>query len=140
MKEQINVIHYMDEYVLEEGIQRFMFPKPQTFICDIKEPRLVKAYVTFLSDKTEGAFIYCRKHHDFFDVSVIRRQQKTPRKTIVQQHHISYNPEVVVTIYKGEHWVLTQIQRRKKVSRGFITSLKVWIAEHEYKAKDLTKK
>ena len=64
-----NLIHYMSEYVLEEGIQQFMFPKPETFVCTIKEPHLVKARVVFLSDKRKGAFIFCPKHHDFFDVS-----------------------------------------------------------------------
>lgn len=64
-----NLIHYIDEYVLEEGIQRFMFPKPQTFVCTLNEPHLVKANVIFLSDKREGAFVFCRKCHEFLDVS-----------------------------------------------------------------------
>lgn len=64
-----NLIYYVHEYVLEEGIQEFMFPKPQTFICNLKEPHLVKAHVIYISDKKKGAFIYCRKHNDFFDVS-----------------------------------------------------------------------
>ena len=52
-------------------------------------------------------------------------------KTIIQEHHISYDPEIVVRLYKGEHWILTQLQRRKKISRGFIKALKVFIALHE---------
>lgn len=61
-------------------------------------------------------------------------------KPVVQQHHISQDPEVTVIIYKGEHWILTQLARRTKhVSKGFITALKVWIALHELKAKELTK-
>ena len=62
------------------------------------------------------------------------------KKPVVQGHHISYDPEVKVTIYKGEHWLLTQLRRRtKNVSRGFITALKVWIALNEVKAEDLRK-
>lgn len=60
------------------------------------------------------------------------------KKSVVQEHHISYKPEVTVTIYKGEHWLLTQLQRRtKNVSKGFITALKVWIALNEGKAMEL---
>jgi len=59
-------------------------------------------------------------------------------KPIVQQHHISHDPEVTVKIFKGEHWLLTQLQRRTKhVSKGFITSLKVWIALNEEKAEEV---
>jgi len=61
-------------------------------------------------------------------------------KKVVQAHHISYDPEVVVKIYKGEHWVLTQLQRRKNVSTGFLQALKVWIALNEEKANELEKK
>lgn len=51
-------------------------------------------------------------------------------KRIIQKHHISYDPEVTVNIFKGEHWILTQLQRRKYISGGFITALKVFIALH----------
>lgn len=56
----------------------------------------------------------------------------TKGRNVVQEHHISYNPEVKVKIYKGEHWLLTQLQRRKKVSVGFIRALKVWMAINEH--------
>ena len=58
-------------------------------------------------------------------------------KPIIQEHHISYDPEITVRLYKGEHWVLTQLQRRKKISSGFIKSLKVFIALNEDKATEL---
>lgn len=61
----------------------------------------------------------------------------TKKKTVIQQHHISYDPEVKVTIYKGEHWILTQLQRRKKISAGLIKALKVFVALHENNAKEL---
>ena len=48
-----------------------------------------------------------------------------PKKTIIQTHHISYSPEVTVRVYKGEHWILSQIQRRKRFSKGFVKALKV---------------
>jgi len=59
-------------------------------------------------------------------------------KVTIQEHHISYDPEVTVLIFKGEHWLLTQLRRRtKNISKGFITSLKVWIALNEARAKEL---
>lgn len=60
-------------------------------------------------------------------------------KPIIQEHHISYKPEFSVRVYKGEHHILSKIQWfcRKKVSQGFITALKIFIAEHEHKAKQL---
>ena len=57
--------------------------------------------------------------------------KKKSKKKSVQSHHISYDPEEKVVMYKGEHWIMTQMNRRKLVSRGFIISLKVWIALHE---------
>lgn len=49
-----------------------------------------------------------------------------------QKHHISYEPEIIVTLYKGEHWAITQLNRRtKKVSKGFIKCIKAWIEEVE---------
>ena len=62
-----------------------------------------------------------------------------PRGKTVQRHHLSYNPEVTVDIYKGEHWILTQLQRRKHISTGFIKALKVWLALHEGTAEDVSK-
>ncbi len=56
----------------------------------------------------------------------------------IQRHHISYNPEVVVKIYKGEHWAITILNRRKKnMSVGFLRCLKEYIKEHEKEAIDL---
>ena len=60
-----------------------------------------------------------------------------PKKKVIQNHHISYDPEVTVKIFKGEHWILTQLQRRKNISKGFVQSVKVWLALHEDDAQDL---
>jgi len=29
------------------------------------------------------------------------------KKQVIQNHHISYDPEITVKIYKGEHWAIT---------------------------------
>jgi len=59
---------------------------------------------------------------------------------VTQEHHISYKPEVTVIIFKGEHWILTQLARRtKNVSSGFLAAVKVWVALNEGNAKELRK-
>ena len=61
-------------------------------------------------------------------------------KQVIQEHHICYKPEVTVHLYKGEHWILTQLQRRTRhVSKGFIRALKAWIVLNEHNAKELKK-
>jgi len=47
------------------------------------------------------------------------------RKAVVQNHHITYVPVRVVQVFKGEHYVLTLLQRRKRFSRGFLEALDV---------------
>lgn len=66
-------------------------------------------------------------------------ERKATKDPVVQSHHISYDPEVVVRIRKCEHLVLTRLQWycKKQVSRGLITALKVFIALNESKAKEL---
>ena len=68
----------------------------------------------------------------------------TEKKRIIQRHHIQYaHPErksmrdIVVPIFKGEHKILTLMQWAKTYSKGFIKSLKVFIAQHEDEAVDL---
>jgi len=57
----------------------------------------------------------------------------------VQKHHVSYDPEETVSVFRGEHQILTLIDRyeRKTVSRGFIEALKRWIRQNESRAVDL---
>jgi hypothetical protein len=64
---------------------------------------------------------------------------KRPTGPVIQAHHISYDPEVVVKLRKCEHLVLTRLQWycKKQVSRGLITALKVFIALNEDKAKEV---
>lgn len=63
--------------------------------------------------------------------------QKKLHSGVIQNHHISYVPEVVVPIWKGEHYILNMILKRQRVSKGFIQHLKIWIAEHENQAEEL---
>jgi hypothetical protein len=62
-------------------------------------------------------------------------------KRVIQKHHLSYNPEVTVTIYKGEHQILTLMSRytSKNVSAGFLRALRRFIKENRGRAKRLKK-
>ena len=64
-------------------------------------------------------------------------KKKQPQKTVIQHHHITYNPEWTVAIFKGEHWIICQMNYRKRISQGFITILKNFIQEHEKNATNL---
>ena len=67
------------------------------------------------------------------------------KKDIIQEHHLEYQrkDEVekkkgkTVLLYKGEHWAITQLQRRKKISKGFLRALRFWINEVKDKATKL---
>ncbi len=56
-----------------------------------------------------------------------------------QSHHISYDPEVKVRIYKGEHELLSKINwyERNSISKGFIRALQAWIALNQHRAEEL---
>jgi len=68
-----------------------------------------------------------------------KHRRKTP-KPVIQIHHITYTPERTVTIWKGEHWILTRMQWRKRVSKGFIEAIEQIIIENKEKAFDLKSK
>lgn len=60
------------------------------------------------------------------------------KRNVIHKHHISYDPEIIVKIYSGEHWAITQLERRtKNVSKGFIECIKAWIKKVEDIAVDL---
>ena len=65
------------------------------------------------------------------------------KKPVIQTHHIIYEnekhkqKEETVRVFKGEHFIITQLQRRKNISKGFIKHMKVWLALNEDKAKEL---
>lgn len=49
------------------------------------------------------------------------------KKKVVQRHHIRYKEkgqeEIVVPVFKGEHWAATNLDRRKLWSIGLIQHL-----------------
>ncbi|MDD4110496.1 MAG: hypothetical protein PHS54_02965 [Clostridia bacterium] len=68
-------------------------------------------------------------------------------KKVIQEHHLEYQDKrkveektgKTVFLYKGEHWAITQLQRRKNISEGFIEALEFWINENKAKAIKLFK-
>ena len=68
-------------------------------------------------------------------------------KTVIQKHHLDYQRKdntdektgETVLLYKGEHWAITQMQRRKNISQGFLKALKYWISSVEDSAVELIK-
>lgn len=60
---------------------------------------------------------------------------------VVQEHHISYKPHVAVFLYKGEHWIITQMDRwKRKPSVGFVKALEVWLALNKPRAVEVKKR
>ena len=64
---------------------------------------------------------------------------------VIQAHHIIYaapdhpEQEVIVRLFKGEHLMATRLQWycRRKVSRGLIKLMKVFIALNEDRAEEI---
>jgi len=70
---------------------------------------------------------------------ITNKVKAMPKKPVIQEHHISYEPEKTVLIYKGEHYILTQLQWRKYISKGLIASLKQFCNDYAHLAVPLKK-
>jgi hypothetical protein len=91
----------------------------------------------------------CTVEHDISEllnntgllVSPLKKPRKHSRCLVIQEHHIRYatvsQREWKVTIYKGEHWILTRMQWRRRFSKGFITALEEFIRTHKEQAVEL---
>ncbi len=42
-----------------------------------------------------------------------------PKKVIWQNHHISYDPEILTVVTRSEHYYLSRLNFFKSLSRGF---------------------
>lgn len=51
---------------------------------------------------------------------------------IINRHHISYDPEVTVNIFGGEHRAISLIEMysKKTVSKGFLRCLRLFIKKN----------
>ena len=64
-------------------------------------------------------------------------------KQITQVHHIIYEnlnhkqKAIVVNIKRGEHWLITQLNRHTKPSKGLIKCLKFYLALYEDSAMEV---
>ena len=62
-----------------------------------------------------------------------------PKKPVIQEHHISYEPEKTVLIYKGEHYILTLLQWRRYMSKGMMQALTQFVKDYKHLAISLKK-
>jgi hypothetical protein len=66
-------------------------------------------------------------------------------KRVIQRHHLIYEnkehhqDEVTGLIFKGEHWLLTNLNRRKNISKEFVRSVDLWLVLHRDEAVELTR-
>ena len=60
-----------------------------------------------------------------------KKKRKCSSKTVIQEHHVTYDPEWTVMVFKGEHFILSHLQWRKKFSKGFLIALHDFIRTHE---------
>jgi len=70
---------------------------------------------------------------------VFNKVKGMPKKPIIQRHHITYEPVRTVLVYKSEHYILTQLQWRRYVSRGLIVALQQFIKDYKHLAFPLKK-
>ena len=70
---------------------------------------------------------------------IFNKTKIIPKKPVIQRHHITYNPVRTVLIYKGEHYILTQLQWRRYVSKGLIIALQQFIKDYKHLAHPLKK-
>jgi len=57
-------------------------------------------------------------------------KKKMGKPDVFQRHHVSYEPEEVVHIKKGEHWLVTWLNRMKRPTQGFLKALEEFWWEH----------
>ena len=56
----------------------------------------------------------------------------------IQKHHISYDPEIIVKIFQGEHYIITMLKRRtKNMSKGLLLELQIYLDKYKNMAVDL---
>ena len=69
----------------------------------------------------------------------LKKRRDRPYSRVIQEHHITYNPEWKVKVFKGEHWILTQMSRftKKDVSVGFLIALNHFLQTNKARAKEL---
>jgi hypothetical protein len=68
-----------------------------------------------------------------------KKKHRRPSTYVTQPHHITYEPPRVALIFKGEHYSITKMLRRKRVSQGFLEVLASFIETHRAQAEDLNK-
>ena len=64
-----------------------------------------------------------------------RAMKKIIKKTgLPQNHHLSYDPEIIVRVFRKEHWVFTMLDRFNPISEGLIKGLRYWVRKNKNRA------
>ncbi len=61
-------------------------------------------------------------------------KQARKRGQCIQTHHLSYEPEITVKVFRKEHWVFTMLDRFNPISEGLIKGLRYWVKENKDRA------
>lgn len=67
-----------------------------------------------------------KKYYDKYDT--------TKRGNIINRHHLSYKPEIIVRVFRKEHWIFTYLDRCNPISKGLIRGLRYWIKKNKDRA------
>ena len=59
-----------------------------------------------------------------------------PKKTIWQNHHVSYEPEILAVVTRAEHFYLSRLNFFKSLSKGFRTAMIALMASKPIKEKE----
>jgi len=72
------------------------------------------------------------------EIKKVKKKRKAPKKNVIQTHHVYYEPEIVTKLYRGDHWLITNLNRKtKNVSLGLIHCILDWAKKAMQIAKDL---
>ena len=61
-------------------------------------------------------------------------KKKIKRGHIIQRHHLCYDPEKAVRVFRKEHWLFTYLGRLNPISKGLIRGLRYWVKENKNRA------
>ena len=66
-------------------------------------------------------------------------QKKIKRGNVINRHHLCYDPEIIVKLFRKEHWAMTFLGRLNPISRGLIRALRYYIKENKNRAININK-
>ena len=65
------------------------------------------------------------------------------KKKVIQNHHLVYavpehgQKDEIIPLTRGEHFLITRLNRHKHITPGFIKAIKYWIVLNEDRGEDI---